>query len=101
MTVRVTTGTGTLYDKDTPDLPLARITFNLLEIDATKYTRKKWWGDFNLGHELKHLGNYIIGFEDTRKGECVIIANTESGTNKNTTKTWYYHFNGRGGLGRR
>lgn len=52
-----------------------------------------------MGEELKHMGNYLIGFEDARKGECVVISNTESSSKKN--KTWYYHFNGRGGLGRK
>lgn len=99
MALRITNGSGTLYDKETPDFPVARINYNLMETEATKYNKKRWWGEFSLDEELKHLGNYLIGFEDARKGECVVIANTESSSKKN--KTWYYHFNGRGGLSRR
>ncbi len=99
MSIRITTGSGTLFDKETPDFPVARINFNLMETEATKYTKKKWWGEFSLSEELKHMGNFLISFEDARKGECVVIANTASSSKKN--KTWYYHFNGRGGLGRK
>jgi hypothetical protein len=99
MGIRITTGKGSLYDKETPDFPVAQINYNLMETEATKYTKKKWWGDFNLGDELKHMGNYLIGFEDARKGECLVIANTESSSKKN--KVWFYHFNGRRSLDRR
>jgi hypothetical protein len=99
MSIHISTGSGTLYNKETPDFPVARINFNLMETEATKYTKKKWWGEFSVGEELEHMGNYLIGFEDARKGECVVIGNTESSSRKN--KTWYYHFNGRGGLGRK
>ena len=99
MSIRITTGMGVLYDREMPDFPIARINFNLMETEATKYNKKKWWGDFSMGEELKHLGNYLIGFEDARKGECVIIANSDASSMKN--KTWYYHFNGRSPLGRK
>ncbi len=99
MSIRITTGAAALYDKETPDFPVARINYNLMETEATKYNKKKWWGDFSLGEELKHLGNYLIGFDDARKGGCVVIANTESSSRKN--KIWFYHFNGRGSLGRK
>ena len=99
MSIHISTGSGTLYDKETPDFPVARINFNLMETEATKYTNKKWWGEFSVDEELKHMGNYLIGFEDARKGECIVIANTESSSKEN--KTWYYHFNGRGELGRK
>jgi hypothetical protein len=56
-------------------------------------------GEFSGGDELKHIGNYLIEFEDARKGECIVTSNTESSSKK--SKTWYYHFNGRGGLGRK
>jgi phosphoserine aminotransferase len=90
---------GTLYNKETPDFPVARINFNLMETESTKYNKKKWWGDFSLNEALKHGGNYLIGFEDSRKGECIVIPNTEARSAK--SKTWYYHFNGRGALGKK
>ena len=99
MSVHVTTGIGKLYDKEAPDFPVASINFNLLETEANKYVKEKWWGDFSVGGELKHAGNYIIHFADSRKGECIVIPNTESSSKKN--KTWFYHFNGRSGLSRK
>jgi hypothetical protein len=99
LSLQITVGVGTLYDKETPDFPVALVKFSLLETEATKYSKKKWWGDFSMGEELCHLGNYLITFEDARKGECVVIANTEFSSKKN--KTWLYHFNGRSGLGRK
>lgn len=89
---------GVLY-KEMPAFPVARINFNLMETEATKHNKKRRWGDFSMGEELKHLGNYRIGFEDARKGECVIVANTEATSKK--YKTWYYHLNGRSTLGRK
>ena len=68
MSIRITTGSGTLFDKETLDFPVARINFNLMETEATRYAKKKWWGEFSLGEELKHIGNYLIGFEDACKG---------------------------------
>jgi hypothetical protein len=41
MSRRITTGSDTLFDKETPDFPVARINFNLMETEATKYTKKK------------------------------------------------------------
>jgi hypothetical protein len=99
MSVRITTGTGTLYDREMPDFAVANISFNLQETESNKYVRKKWWGDFSVQKELKHAENYIISFEDARKGECVVIPNTESSSKKN--RIWFYHFNGRSGLGRK
>lgn len=89
-------GFGHLYDKEAPDFPTARINYQMMETDATRYTKKKWWGDFSTGDELKHLGNFIIDFEDSRRGECVVIANTDVSSKK--ARAWYYHFNGRGAL---
>ncbi len=99
MGIRFANGQGNLYDKETPDFPAARLGYQLTETDATKYTKKRWWGDFSTGDELKHLGNFYIEFEDGRRGECVVIANTEASSRK--AKTWYYHFNGRGALSRK
>ena len=78
----MTSGTGTLYDNEMPDFPVAKISFNLLETEENKYVKKKWWGDFSAVSELKHAGNYIIGFEDSRKGECVVIPNTEASSKR-------------------
>jgi len=99
VSLRITTGIGTLYDKETPDFAVARVNFNLMETETTKYNKKKWWGDFSVNEELRHAGNFLISFEDARKGEVIVIPNTESQTRN--SKTWYYHFNGRGGLGRK
>jgi hypothetical protein len=99
MGIHINSGFGNIYDKETPDFPSARINYKLLETDASKYTHKKWWGEFNTNDELKHLGNYFIEFEDNRRGECIVIANSEVSSKK--AKTWYYHFNGRGALSRK
>ena len=90
---------GALYDKETPDFPVARINFSLMETDSSKYTKKKWWGEFNSSEKLRHLGDFLIGFDDSRKGVCIVMANTEA-TSK-ATKIWYYRFNGRGALGKK
>jgi hypothetical protein len=99
MSIRFNNGSGQVFPKETPETPLARITYKLTETDATKYTKKRWWGDFSCGEEIKRLGNFFIEFEDGRRGECAVIANTEDATDK--AQIWYYHFNGRGALSRR
>ena len=101
MGIHFNNGQGRLYDKDSQE-PLARIDYQLIETDATKYTRKKWWGEFSTGEEIKRLGNYTIEFDDSRRGECVVMANTpdrprEQKERQNTQR--HYHFNGRGVLG--
>ena len=99
MSLHISNGVGNLYEKESPDFPAARINYNLMETDATKYNKQKWWGEFSTAEELKHLGNFLVDFEDARRGECVVIANTEGASKK--SKTWYYHFNGRGTLSKK
>jgi hypothetical protein len=99
MSIHFANGFGHLYEKETPDFPVARVSYQLTETDATRYTNKRWWGDFSTSEALKHPGNYYIEFEDARRGECIVIPNTESSSKK--AKTWHYHFNGRGALGRK
>ena len=98
MTVRFANGIGYLFQKETPDFPVERISYQLTEMDATAYTKKRWWGDFSTHEELKHSGNYLIEFEDKRRGECVVIADAEASSKK--AKIFYYHFNNRGPLTR-
>lgn len=98
MAVHYSGGVGVLYNKGT-DENLAKVAYQLIETDPTKYTKKKWWGDFSIKKELKQLGNYVIEFEDSRKGECIISNNTLTG--KRIASRYYYTFFGRGPLGRR
>lgn len=89
-------GTGLLYDKDI-DRPVGKISYQLIWTDPTKYTKKKWWGDFTTGRGLKHLGSYIIELEDGRKGDCIVSSNSQSGSKR--ANVHFYHYNGRGTLG--
>ena len=97
MAIRYTNGIGKIYDKEIQQ-PISDVTYQLIETDKTKYTPKKWWGEFSAKREIKRLGNYILELDDGRKGECVIIANTEGG--KGPGAHHHYRFNGRGALGR-
>jgi hypothetical protein len=99
MGIRFATGQGYIYAKETPDLLAGRVSYQLTEIDGSKYTKPRWWGDFSTREELAHLGNFFIQFEDGRRGECVVIGDTEASSDK--TRVWYYHFNGRGKFSRR
>ncbi len=98
MTVHYSGGVGVLYNKGA-DENLATVAYQLIETDPTKYTRKKWWGDFSTKKEIKQLGNYVIEFEDGRKGECIVSNNTQTG--KRTASRYHYTFFGRSSLGRR
>ena len=95
MAIHYSNGVGRLYDKEM-DKPVAEVKYQLIETDPTKYTHKKWWGEFSSVRQIKQSGNFILELEDSRKGECVIIANTQM--KKGTVH--HYHFNGRGKLGR-
>ena len=52
MAIHFSNGTGRLFEKNI-DMPIAQISYHLSETDATKYTRKKWWGDFQSNKKLK------------------------------------------------
>lgn len=98
MAVHYSGGIGVLYNKGT-DENIATVAYQLVETDPTKYTKKKWWGDFSTKQEIKRPGSYVIEFEDGRKGECIISNNTPTG--KRSVSRYYYTFFGRGPLGRR
>ena len=99
MGIHFSSGFGFLYAKEI-DQPIAKVSYQLTETDATKYTRKKWWGELSTNKEVKSAnepGTHRVEFEDGRKGECVIWVNTEA--QQGRTPHFYYHFNGRSKLG--
>jgi hypothetical protein len=98
MAIHYSNGIGRIFETESDD-PVAEVKYQLIETDSTKYTRKKWWGEFSTKREIKRLGKYVIQVEDGRKGECVINTNTEG--KRRIVSQYYYRFNGRGALGRR
>ena len=106
MAIHFSNGIGQLFEKSI-DKPIAQIKYHLIETDPTKYTRKKWWGDFQSNNGLKDFqlsGTLRINFDDGRNGECVVWLENENGSesgSKNKVKKTtanLYHFNGRGKL---
>lgn len=97
MAVRYSNGIGVIIDKEL-EKPIADIRYQMMETSKTKYTTGKWWGEFSTRKEIKRAGNYILEFEDGRKGECIINANSEAAR---STSRYHYSFFGRGPLGRR
>ncbi len=97
MGIHYDNGLGLLYGKEI-DKPITKVNYQLIETDPTKYTRKKWWGEFSTSKEIKRAGNYVIELEDGRKGECVIFTNHELKQGRGSQ--YFYHFNGRSALGR-
>ena len=98
MAIHFSNGIGTLFDNDT-DMPIAQINYHLSETDATKYTNRKWWGEFQSNKKLKEsqlIGTLRVELDDSRNGECIVWLNTEARSNKSSINT--YHFNGRGKL---
>ena len=91
-------GFGLVFDKEL-EKPIAKGNYSLIETDATKYTKKKWWGEFSTSKAIKRAGNYIIELEDGRKGECIIFANSEA--KQGRASQYSYHFNGRSALRRK
>jgi len=101
MAIQYSNGLGLLYDRDSKQ-PIAQINYRLIETDPTKYTKKKWWGEFYTSKELKKLKESVIfriEFEDGRDGDCAIWTNSEA-QYSSTAKQFNYHFNGRSKLGR-
>ncbi len=98
MSVHMSSGFGHLYETQAPDHALATISYQLTETDATQYTKKRWWGEFTLGEPLRHTGNYIIDFQDMRRGDCLVTAGADTG---GKGKLCFYRFNGRGQLSKR
>ena len=100
MAIQYSNGLGQLYDKNSKQ-PVAQVNYRLIETDPTKYTKKKWWGEFHTSKELKELRESVIfriEFEDGRDGDCAIWVNSEAGDS--SIKQFNYHFNGRSKLGR-
>ena len=52
MAIHFSNGIVTLFDKDT-DMPIVQINYHLSETDATQYTNRKWWGEFQSNKKLK------------------------------------------------
>ncbi len=98
MALHYRSGQGKLYDKDAAKI-IAQIKYKLVETEPTKYTNKKWWGEFSINHKIKKLGDYILEFEDGRAGGCYITTNTEKGEVR-LASLYHYRFFGRGKLGR-
>lgn len=101
MAIHYSNGLGQLYDKNSKQ-PIAQVNYRLIETDPTKYTKKKWWGEFHTSKELKELRESVIfriEFEDGRNGDCAIWVNNGA-QDSSTTKQFIYHFNGRSKLGR-
>ena len=97
MGIYYSNGFGKLYDKEAGEA-IADVKYQLIETDPTKYTAKKWWGQFSTNIEIKRLGNYAIEFDDGRKSDCVIFTNTEM--EEGLASNYYYRFYGRGRLGK-
>jgi hypothetical protein len=97
MAVRYSNGSGVIIDKEM-NKPITDIRYQMMETDKTKYTNGKWWGEFSTKKEIKRPGNYILEFEDSRKGECIVSVNSEAAR---STSRFHYSFFGRGALGRR
>ena len=98
MAIHYSSGIGRISGKDTGD-SVIEVKYLLIETDPTKHSRKKWWGDLSTGHEVKRVGDYVIEFEDRRKGECLISGKAQQ--QKGGVIHYYYRFNGRGKLSRR
>lgn len=96
MAVKYTSGTVNLRDKDA-QTDLGEIRYQMMETGRTKYTTGKWWGDFSTKKEVRRLGNYLLEFEDGRKGEAIISINYDA---PSKTARYQYTFFGRGALGR-
>ena len=64
------------------------------------YTSKKWWGEFSVKKEMNPDRLYIVEFADSRKGECIVITDSEKQQDrKREASNCHYRFYGRGRLG--
>ncbi len=101
MAIHYSNGIGQLYNKDGGQ-NVAQVNYRLIETDPTKYTKKKWWGEFSTSKELKDLKEstiFRIEFEDGRDGDCSVWMNTETHDDMSSRYHHTYHFNGRGKMG--
>ena len=97
MALHYSNGIGYLFDKLSAKA-VAEIKYRLIETDPTRYTHKKWWGEFSTSDKVQQSGGYLIELEDGRKGDCIISVNTEH----KDRKQHYFSFYGRGSIdGRR
>jgi len=100
MAIHYSGGFGKLYDKETGETIL-NINYQLIETDETKYTNKKWWGEFSTKQEIDPGRMYIIEFADSRKGECILMTDSERKRERERlASNYFYRFYGRGRLGR-
>ncbi|MCK5576687.1 MAG: hypothetical protein KAI14_00065 [Dehalococcoidales bacterium] len=97
MGIRYSNGFGLIYDKELEKL-IAKVNCSLVETDATKYARKRWWGEFSTIKAIERTGKYVIEMEDGRRGECIAFAG--SNAQQGPGSQYYYHFNGRSALRR-
>jgi hypothetical protein len=104
MAIHYSSGFGKLYKKDTGGTTFD-ISYQLIETDQTRYTNKKWWGEFSTKQEINPVGVYIMEFDDGRKGECIVTINSEKlerrREGERLARHYYCRFYGRGKLGRR
>jgi len=96
MSLRYSGGTGALFDKES-ELQICKVDYQLMETESTKYTQKRWWGEFSCAKKLEKSGIFRLELEDGRKGDCAVWSDSDSTQNKETF--FSYHFNGRGKLG--
>jgi len=98
MSLHYSNGLGMLYEKDS-DLFIDKVNYQLVESDATRYTRKRWWGELISAREIKNTGtSFILEMADGRRGECFVYPNQEL---LQKAARHFYHFNGRSRLGNR
>jgi hypothetical protein len=97
--IHYSNGFGKLYDRETGETIL-NIDYQLIETDQTIYTNKKWWGEFSTKKEIDPGRMYIIEFADSRKGECILITDSERRREgQKLASHCFYRFYGRGRLG--
>ena len=97
MALKYSSGFGRIYDKEAGKI-IDEVRYQLVETDQTKYTKKKWWGEFSTKQKIDRPGNYIIEVDDGRKGECIVSTNADG--RKGLVSLYHYRFYGRGKLGR-
>ena len=98
MAIHYRNGIGRLFDKGQEEA-IVEIKYQLMETDATKYTVKKWWGEFSCGQRLEQPKDYRMELEDGRKGDCIVSGNIPS--QRRIAAQHYYSFFGRGPIGGR
>ena len=88
MALRYSSGTGNLYGKDNNE-HLGFANYLLIEMNPTKYSSGKWWGEFSTKCELEPGVSYLMEFENSRKGNFTISKETKE---KRTATKYYYNF---------